>query len=151
MYTLSVRDRFMIAHSFEGAVFGPARNLHGATYVVDVRFRRAELDPDGLVVDIGRAGEALSGILSDYAYQNLDERPEFAGTNTTTEFLAHVVFQRMADRIRTGGLGENALGIERLEVVLRESDIAWASFEGPVRPGSEATPAPAAGEHRGRP
>ena len=100
MYTVSVRDHFMIAHSFRGAVFGPAEHLHGATYVVDVEFRRTEVDADDIVVDIGRAGQALRSILAPLNYQNLDEIDEFRGHNTSTEFLARVIFDRLASAIR---------------------------------------------------
>ena len=130
MYTVCVRDHMMIAHSFTGEVFGPAQRMHGATYVVDVEFRRPQLDSDSIVVDIGRAGEALRGILGALNYQNLDEIEAFIGRNTTTEFLAKTVFERMAARIRDGQLGDSALGIESLRVTLHESHVAWASFEG---------------------
>jgi 6-pyruvoyl-tetrahydropterin synthase len=129
MFSVCVRDHFMIAHSFEGAVFGPAQNLHGATYVVDVEFRRTALDDDGIVVDIGKAGETLRAILSELNYRNLDDEPRFAGRNTTTEFLAFVVFERMAERIRSGALGAGARGIAALRVVLHESHAAWAAYE----------------------
>ncbi len=132
MYSLTVRDHFMIAHSFRGEIFGPAQALHGATYVVDVEFRRAELDPDGLVVDIGRAVDALRRLLGDLNYRNLDEEPTFAGQNTTTEFLARVVFDRMAQRIREGALGHHASGLSALKVTLGESHIAWAAYEAPL-------------------
>jgi 6-pyruvoyltetrahydropterin/6-carboxytetrahydropterin synthase len=129
MYTVSVRDHFMIAHSFRGEVFGPAQRLHGATYVVDVEFRRAELDADGIVVDIGRAIDALRAALAPLNYRNLDDVPAFAGRNTTTEFLAKWVFDRMADAARTGALG-NAAGLESMRVTLNESHVAWAAYEG---------------------
>ncbi len=132
MYSLTVRDHFMIAHSFEGEVFGPARRLHGATYVVDATFRRAELDGDGLVVDIGRAGQVLAELLSELNYRNLDDEPDFEGKNTTTEFLARVLFERLAHALREGRVGEGGRGVERLEVTLRESHVAWASYEGAV-------------------
>jgi 6-pyruvoyl-tetrahydropterin synthase len=122
----------MIAHSFEGEIFGPAQNLHGATYVVDASFRRAELDADGLVVDIGRAAEELKRILGDLDYRNLDDVPDFEGRNTTTEFLARVVFDRLADALRQGRLGPGGSGVDRVEVVLRESHVAWAGYEGAV-------------------
>lgn len=130
MYTVCVRDHMMIAHSFTGEVFGPAQRMHGATYVVDVEFRRPALDADSIVVDIGRAGEALKSVLGALNYQNLDEIEEFIGRNTTTEFLAKTVFDRMAARIRDGQLGDSALGIESLRVTLHESHVAWASYEG---------------------
>ena len=132
MYSVSVRDHFMIAHSFSGAVFGPAQRLHGATYVVDVEFRRAELDSDGIVVDIGRALESVRAILGDLNFRNLDEAPEFAGRNTTTEFLARVVFDRIVTVIHQGALGAEAAGIDAVRVTLHESHVAWAAFEGPV-------------------
>jgi 6-pyruvoyl-tetrahydropterin synthase len=119
----------MIAHSFRGDVFGPARRLHGATYVVDVEFARAALDADGLVVDIGRAATALRAVLDALNYRNLDEVPEFAGRNTTTEFLAHAVFERMRAAIRAGSLGETARGLARMKVTLHESHAAWAAYE----------------------
>ena len=133
MYSVCVRDHFMIAHSFRGAVFGPAQRLHGATYVVDVEFRRRELDGDGIVVDIGKAGDTLKAVLAGLNFQNLDELPAFAGRNTTTEFLAREIFDRMLDAIVRGDLGPTAGEIESARVTLHESHVAWASFEGPVR------------------
>lgn len=130
MYSVTVRDHFMIAHSFRGDVFGPAQRLHGATYVVDVSFRRPELDQDGVVVDIGRAAAELSGVLDGFRYRNLDDDPAFAGVNTTTEHLARVIFDRLADAVRDGRLGEGARGLTSLSVTLRESHIAWGSYEG---------------------
>ncbi len=130
MYTVCVRDHMMIAHSFTGEVFGPAQRMHGATYVVNVEFRRPQLDSDSIVVDIGRAGEALRSVLGALNYRNLDEVEEFIGRNTTTEFLAKTVFDRMAARIRDGQLGDSALGIESLRVTLHESHVAWAAYEG---------------------
>lgn len=132
MYSLFVRQHFMIAHSFRGAVFGPAQHLHGATYVVDVEFRRAELDPDGLVVDIGLASEALKRLLDELNYRNLDEELAFAGRNTTTEVLAREIFDRMATRIADGELGANAAGLQSLKVTLRESHVAGGAYEGPL-------------------
>jgi 6-pyruvoyltetrahydropterin/6-carboxytetrahydropterin synthase len=132
MYTVCVRDHMMIAHSFSGDVFGPAQRMHGATYVVDVELRRRELDADGIVVDIGRATEALREVLGALNYRNLDEEAEFAGRNTTTEVLAKTVFDRMRARIRDGQLGASARAIESLRVTLRESHVAWASFEGTI-------------------
>jgi 6-pyruvoyl-tetrahydropterin synthase len=129
MYSVSVRSHMMIAHSFTGAVFGPAQRLHGATYVVDVDFRRRALDPDGLVVDIGRATDALHAVLADFNYRNLDDLPQFQGRNTTTEFLAGIVFDRIAEAIRRGDLGAEARGIESLRVTLRESHVASAAFD----------------------
>lgn len=130
MYSVRVRDHMMIAHSFEGAIFGPAQGLHGATYVVDVEFCREALDADGLVIDIGLASRALSEVLAAYNYRNLDEEPDFSGQNTTTEFLAKVVFDRLAERIRNNELGEGARGLGSMRVTLGESHIAWASYEG---------------------
>ena len=132
MFTVCVRDHFMIAHSFRGAVFGPAQRLHGATYVVDVELRRPSVDADGLVVVIGRAAAALRAVLDALNYRNLDDEPEFAGRNTTTEFLARVVFERMHVAIRAGALGETARGLARMKVTLHESHAAWAAFEGEV-------------------
>ncbi len=130
MYSLTVRDHMMIAHSFNGEIFGPARKLHGATYIVDVSFERAELDEDDLVVDIGLASEVLSDVLGAFNMQNLDELPELKGRNTTTEFMARAVFDRMADAIRGGRLGTSGKGLEALKVTLSESHIAWASYHG---------------------
>ena len=132
MYSVSVRDHFMIAHSFSGAVFGPAQRLHGATYVVDVEFRRLELDSDGIVVDIGRALDTVRSILGALNFQNLDDVPDFKGRNTTTEFLARVIFDRVAGAIHHGDLGEQAKGIAVVRVALNESHVAWAAFEGSV-------------------
>jgi 6-pyruvoyltetrahydropterin/6-carboxytetrahydropterin synthase len=129
MYSVCVRDHFMIAHSFSGEVFGPAQRLHGATYVVDVEFRRTNLDADGIVVDIGRASEALRAVLSELNFRNLDEAAAFTGRNTTTEFLARVVFDRMVAAIRGGALGASAAEVESLRVTLHESHVAWAAFE----------------------
>jgi 6-pyruvoyltetrahydropterin/6-carboxytetrahydropterin synthase len=134
MYTVSVRDHVMIAHSFRGDVFGPAQRLHGATYVVDLEFRRPDLDADGVVVDIGRASETLRRVLSDLNFRNLDEVPAFAGRNTTTEFLARVVFDRMVAAIGSGDLGPGAAAVESIRVTLHESHVASASFEGRVNP-----------------
>ena len=130
MYSVCVRDHFMIAHSFQGEVFGPAQKLHGATYVVDVEFRRKELDADGIVVDIGLASEQLHKTLGALNFQNLDEVAEFDGQNTTTEFMARVIFDRMADAIAGGDLGPNASGLTALKVTLNESHVAWAAYEG---------------------
>jgi 6-pyruvoyl-tetrahydropterin synthase len=132
MYSVCVRDHFMVAHSFKGETFGPAQRLHGATYVVDVEFRRPALDADGLVVDIGRAAAALHAVLETLNYRNLDDEPVFAGRNTTTEFLARAVFDRVRDAIRAGALGETARGLARMKVTLHESHAAWAAFEGDV-------------------
>jgi 6-pyruvoyl-tetrahydropterin synthase len=139
MYAVTVRDHFMIAHSFRGAVFGPAQALHGATYVVDVEFRRSDLDPDNVVVDVGRAGEILKYVLRAFNYKNLDTLAEFGGMNTTTEFLARIVFDRLRERIAAGDLGPHADGIEAIKVTLGESHVAWASFEGRLmHPGTRA-------------
>ena len=129
MYSVRVRDHMMIAHSFKGEVFGPAQQLHGATYVVDVEFRRRELDANSIVVDIGRAGAELKAIVAALNYRNLDEVPEFAGRNTTTEFLARIIFDRLAASVREGNLGEDARGIESMRVTLNESHIASAAYE----------------------
>ena len=134
MYSVSVRDHMMIAHSFRGEVFGPAQRLHGATYVVDVEFRRPDLDADGVVVDIGRAGAALHTVLAAVNYRNLDEEAAFTGRNTTTEFLAAFVFERIVQAIGRGELGAGAQGIESIRVTLHESHVASASFEGRVSP-----------------
>lgn len=130
MYSLTVRDHIMIAHSFQGEIFGPAQRMHGATYIVNACFQRGELDDDGLVVDIGLASETLKSVLSDLNFHNLDEVAEFRGRNTTTEFMARAIFDRMAIAIRAGRLGEGALGLVRLKITLHESHIAWASYEG---------------------
>jgi 6-pyruvoyl-tetrahydropterin synthase len=122
----------MIAHSFRGETFGPAQNLHGATFVVDATFRRAELDADGVVVDIGRAGEQLKAILAELNYRNLDEEPAFAGRNTTTETLSREIFDRLVRAIHAGRLGDAARGMTSLCVTLRESHVAWGSYEGQV-------------------
>jgi 6-pyruvoyl-tetrahydropterin synthase len=137
MYSVTVRDHVMIAHSFTGQVFGPAQRLHGATYVVDVELKRPDLDADGIVADIGRAAEALRLVLANLNYRNLDELPAFAGRNTTTEFLARVVFDGLVAAIGRGELGPEAGAIEQIRVTLHESHIASASYEGRV---SEAAP-----------
>lgn len=129
MFSVTVRDHMMIAHSFTGEVFGPAQRLHGATYVVDATFRRADLDADGLVVDIGRAADALRTVLGELGYRNLDEEPAFAGTNTSTEALARVVADRLAERVHAGELGEAARALSGITVTLHESHVAWASYE----------------------
>jgi 6-pyruvoyltetrahydropterin/6-carboxytetrahydropterin synthase len=132
MYTVSVRDHFMIAHSFQGEAFGPAQRLHGATYVVDLEFLRPDLDANGMVVDIGLATEVLKATLGGLNYRNLDEEPAFRGRNTTTEFLAHEIFERIVAAIGRGELGEAARGVERVRVTLHESHVASASFTGNV-------------------
>ena len=128
MFSLTVRDHIMVAHSFTGEVFGPAQKLHGATFVVDATFSRAELDADNIVVDIGLATAELGAVLGDLNYRNLDEVEEFAGVNTSTEFLAKVVADRLADRVHNGSLGEGARGLAEISVTLRESHVAWASY-----------------------
>ncbi|MER7791308.1 6-carboxytetrahydropterin synthase [Streptomyces sp. NPDC097640] len=129
MFSITVRDHLMIAHSFRGEVFGPAQRLHGATFLVDATFRRAELDADNIVVDIGLATQQLNAVVGELNYRNLDEEPAFAGTNTSTEFLAKVIADRLADRVHDGSLGEGARGLSSLTVTLHESHIAWASYE----------------------
>jgi 6-pyruvoyltetrahydropterin/6-carboxytetrahydropterin synthase len=130
MYSVTVRGHMMIAHSFKGDVFGPAQRLHGATYVVDVELRRSDLNSDGIVVDIGRATDALNGVLGALNYRNLDEEAAFAGRNTTTEVLARSVFDRLVAAIDAGSLGPGASGIDSIRVTLHESHIASASYEG---------------------
>ena len=132
MYSVTVRDHFMIAHSFKGEVFGPAQRLHGATYVVDLEFRRPSLDADNIVVDIGLASEVLRRTLGELNFRNLDDVSSFAGVNTTTEFLAKVIFDRIVAAIARGDLGQAAGGIQTARVTLHESHVASASFEGPV-------------------
>jgi 6-pyruvoyl-tetrahydropterin synthase len=129
VFSVTVRDHMMIAHSFRGTVFGPAQRLHGATYLVDATFHRADLDADNLVVDIGRAGQQLAEVLAELNYRNLDDEPAFAGVNTSTEALARVVADRLADRVRAGTLGAGAHGLSRITVTLHESHVAWASYE----------------------
>jgi 6-pyruvoyl-tetrahydropterin synthase len=129
LFSVTVRDHMMVAHSFRGEVFGPAQRLHGATFVVDATFRRAELDVDGIVVDIGRAAAELNAVLAQLTYRNLDDESAFEGVNTTTELLAQVVADRLAERINDGGLGEGARGLTGITVTLHESHIAWASYE----------------------
>ena len=129
MYSVTVRGHVMVAHSFTGAVFGPAQALHGATFVVDATFRREALNADNIVVDIGRATEELTAILGELNYRNLDEVPEFEGINTSTEFLARVVADRLADRVHAGALGEGARGLASVAVTLHESHVAWAGYE----------------------
>ena len=132
MYAVEVRDHIMIAHSFKGPLFGPAQGLHGATFVVDVAFFREELTSDGVVVDIGRAHEALKATLEPLNYRNLDELPQFAGKNTTTEFLSRHIFDAMAGAARSGALGPGGEGVARIRVTLHESHVARAWFEGAV-------------------
>jgi 6-pyruvoyl-tetrahydropterin synthase len=132
VYSVTVRDQMMIAHSFRGEVFGPAQRLHGATYVVDATFRRAALDADNIVVDIGAAANELNAVLAELTYRNLDDEPAFAGMNTSTEALARVVADRLADRVHAGALGDSARELDGLVVTLHESHVAWASYERPL-------------------
>jgi 6-pyruvoyl-tetrahydropterin synthase len=129
VFSVTVRDHMMIAHSFQGAVFGPAQRLHGATYVVDATFRRAELDADNIVVDIARAAEQLSAVVGQLNLRNLDEDPSLAGMNTTTEALARVIADRLAERALAGALGAGARALAGITVTLHESHVAWASYE----------------------
>jgi len=129
VFSVTVRDHVMIAHSFRGEVFGPAQRLHGATYVVDATFRRPELDADDLIVDIGAATAELGAVLGALNYRNLDEEPAFAGRNTSTELLARVVADRLAERAQAGALGESARGLTGITVTLHESHVAWATYE----------------------
>ena len=129
MFSVTVRDHVMVAHSLRGDVFGPAQRLHGATYVVDATFRRRNLDADGIVVDIGRATEELRAVLADLNYRNLDDEPAFAGMNTSTEALARVIADRLAERAHGGALGEAGRELDGLSVTLHESHVAWASYE----------------------
>jgi 6-pyruvoyltetrahydropterin/6-carboxytetrahydropterin synthase len=134
MYVLAVSDHIMIAHSFSGEIFGAAQQLHGATYGVEVEFRRAELDENGLVCDIGLALETLRAVLSGFNFKNLDELPELRGGNTTTEFMAGEIFRRMQARIAAGACGPGTVqALASMRITLRESPVAWASFEGPLR------------------
>jgi 6-pyruvoyl-tetrahydropterin synthase len=132
VFSVTVRDHMMIAHSFRGDVFGPAQRLHGATYVVDATFRRAALDADNIVVDIGAAAEELHAVLAELTYRNLDDEPALAGLNTSTEALARVIADRLADRVHAGALGDAARELDGLVVTLHESHIAWASYERPL-------------------
>ena len=132
MFSVTVRDHMMIAHSFRGEVFGPAQRLHGATYVVDATFRRADVDADGIVVDIGRAAEQLQAVLAELSYRNLDDEAAFADMNTTPEALARVVADRLAERVHAGALGDSARELDGLVVTLHESHVAWASYERPL-------------------
>jgi 6-pyruvoyl-tetrahydropterin synthase len=132
VFSVTVRDHMMIAHSLHGEVFGPAQRLHGATYVVDATFRRATLDADDIVVDIGRAADELRSVLAELTYRNLDDEAAFAGMNTSTEALARVIADRLAERVRAGALGDTARELDGLVVTLHESHIAWASYERPL-------------------
>ncbi|MCX5065420.1 6-carboxytetrahydropterin synthase [Micromonospora lupini] len=129
MFSVTVRDHMMIAHSFRGDVFGPAQRLHGATFVVDATFRRPDLDADGIVVDIGLATEQLRTVVGELSYRNLDDEPAFAGMNTTTEVLARTVADRLAERVHAGELGPGARELAGITVTLHESHVAWASYE----------------------
>jgi 6-pyruvoyl-tetrahydropterin synthase len=129
VFSVTIRDHVMIAHSLRGEVFGPAQRLHGATYVVDATFRRATLDADGIVVDIGRATEVLRAMLGELGYRNLDDEADLAGMNTTTEALARVIADRLVDRARAGALGDGGRELDGLVVTLHESHVAWASYE----------------------
>jgi 6-pyruvoyl-tetrahydropterin synthase len=132
VFSVTVRDHMMIAHSFRGEVFGPAQQLHGATYVVDATFQRADLDTDNIVLDIGRAAEELHAVTAELTYRNLDDEPTLAGINTSTEALARVVADRLAERVHAGALGEGARQLDGLIVTLHESHIAWASYQRPL-------------------
>ena len=132
MFSVTVRDHMMVAHSFRGDVFGPAQRLHGATFVVDATFRRTSLDADGIVVDIGLASGALRAVMGEIGYRNLDDEPAFAGMNTTVEALAKFVADRLADRARAGDLGDGARELDGIAVTLRESHVAWATYERPL-------------------
>jgi 6-pyruvoyl-tetrahydropterin synthase len=132
VFSVTVRDHMMIAHSFRGEVFGPAQRLHGATYVVDATFRRAGLDAENIVVDIGAAAQELHAVLAELNYRNLDDEAAFSGINTSTEALARVVADRLADRVHAGALGDTASELDGLVVTLHESHIAWASYERPL-------------------
>ncbi|MFH9405083.1 6-pyruvoyl trahydropterin synthase family protein [Streptomyces sp. NPDC017638] len=129
MFSITVRDHLMIAHSFRGEVFGPAQRLHGATFLVDATFRREQLDEDGIVVDIGLATRELHAVVAQLNYRNLDDEPDFRGVNTSTEYLAKVIADRLAERIAEGLLGEGARALAGITVTLHESHIAWASYE----------------------
>jgi 6-pyruvoyl-tetrahydropterin synthase len=132
VFSVTVRDHMLIAHSLRGEVFGPAQRLHGATYVVDATFRRAALDADDIVVDIGRAAEQLHAVLAELSYRNLDDDADFADVNTSTEALARVVADRLAERVHAGALGDTARELDGLVVTLHESHIAQASYERPL-------------------
>ena len=129
MFSVTVVDHIMIAHSFTGEAYGPAQNLHGATFIVDATFRRPELDPNNMVVDIGAATEHLHAICSDYNFKNLDDVPEFKGINTSTEYLAKVIADRLAAKVADGSFGPHASGVSGIAVTLHESHVAWASYE----------------------
>jgi 6-pyruvoyltetrahydropterin/6-carboxytetrahydropterin synthase len=130
MYSLTVSHHFMAAHSLVGQVFGPAQGLHGATYVVEATLRRATLDADGIICDIGRALDLLKGVIAEFDYRNLDDIAEFRGRNTTTEFLAGEIHRRLSRRIKEGALG--SADIVSLKIVLRETPTAWAAYDAPL-------------------
>lgn len=132
MFSVTVRDHIMIAHSLRGEVFGPAQRLHGATFLVDASFRRADLDADGIVVDIGLASQELAAVTGALSYRNLDDEPAFAGVNTTTEVLARTIADRLAERVHAGALGDGARELDGIAVTLHESHVAWASYERPL-------------------
>jgi 6-pyruvoyl-tetrahydropterin synthase len=132
VFAVTVRSHMMIAHSLRGEVFGPAQRLHGATYIVDATFRRAALDPDNVVVDIGAAAEQLHAVLADLNYRNLDDEAAFAGMNTSTEALARVIADRLAERVQAGALGDSARALDGLAITLHESHVAWGSYERPL-------------------
>ena len=129
MFSVTVRDHMMIAHSFRGEVFGPAQRLHGATFVVDATFRGESLDADNIVVDIGKAAQELNAVVGELSYRNLDDEQAFAGMNTSTEALARVVADRLVERVHAGAFGEGARGLAGIVVTLHESHVAWASYE----------------------
>ncbi len=129
MFSVTVRDHMMVAHSFRGAVFGPAQRLHGATFVIDATFRRAALDPDNVVVDIALAADQLRAVVGELNLRNLDDEPAFAGMNTTTEALAQVIADRLAERVHTGAFGEGARELAAISITLHESHVAWATYE----------------------
>lgn len=134
MYSLTVSDHIMIAHSFEGEIFGPAQKVHGATYTVEVTVMRAELDAHGLVCDIGLALQTLKEVLGEFNYKNLDEMPELRGKNTTTEFMAGEIFRRLQPRVAAGALGPGTADtLASMRIVLRESPVAWAGYEAALR------------------
>jgi 6-pyruvoyl-tetrahydropterin synthase len=133
MFRVTVRDHIMVAHSFRGEVFGPAQRLHGATFIVDLELARRELDANGIVADIGLLSELLRSVLAPLNYRNLDELPEFAGRNTTTEVLAREICERVRDRIVAGALGEEGGALEAIKVTLGESHVAFASYETKLR------------------
>ena len=132
MFAVEVRDHIMIAHSFRGAVFGPAQSLHGATFVVDAAFLSEHLDENGIVIDIGRAHDVLKAILAPLNYQNLDDLPQFKGVNTTTEFLTRHIFDRLAEAARAGDLGRDGRELNAIRVTLSESHVARAWYEAPL-------------------